>query len=281
MNLPQTETLPQTHAARRARPRPRLAEVVRVERLTPHMVRTVLTGDELVGFTTRGPAEHLKVSFPFPGEENVVLPEWGPDGPQLAEGQQRPVNRTYTPRRWDPVHNQLTVDFLLHGEGPGSTWAEQAQPGQVVAVSRQAGGAYNLDREAPWYFLGGDEAALPAIATILETLPPTSFAHVFVEVADAGEELKLESAAPFEVTWLHHGGLAGAVGRKLEQAVRDFPQPRGDGHVWIGCEAGVMRDIKRHLLNDRTMDRARVQTQGYWKYGATNHPDNDRGQDVE
>jgi hypothetical protein len=28
------------------------------------------------------------------------------------------------------------------------------------------------------------------------------------------------------------------------------------------------------------MDRAHAYTQGYWKYGAVNHPDNDRGQDV-
>jgi NADPH-dependent ferric siderophore reductase len=42
-----------------------------------------------------------------------------------------------------------------------------------------------------------------------------------------------------------------------------------------------MRDIRRHLLNERGMDRARAHTQGYWKYGAVNHPDNDRGQDVE
>jgi NADPH-dependent ferric siderophore reductase len=41
-----------------------------------------------------------------------------------------------------------------------------------------------------------------------------------------------------------------------------------------------MRDIRRHLLNERGMDRAQVHTQGYWKYGAVNHPDNDRGHDV-
>jgi hypothetical protein len=29
------------------------------------------------------------------------------------------------------------------------------------------------------------------------------------------------------------------------------------------------------------MERAHAHTQGYWKYGAMNHPDNDRGLDVE
>ena len=273
--------LPQPQKTRRVRPRPRLVEVVRVERLTPHMARVVLGGEELEGFATRGPAEHLKVNFPPPGESNLVLPEWGPEGPILLAGQQRPLNRTYTPRRWDPQTGELTVDFLLHGEGPGSTWAEQARPGQVVAVSRQPGGAYKVDGAADWYLIGGDEAALPAVATLLEALPASCFAHVFVEVADAAEELELEASARFEVTWLHHGGVAGRVGRRLEQAVREFSLPEGGGRVWIGCEAGVVRDIRHRLLNERAMDRAHAHTQGYWKYGAVNHPDNDRGQDVE
>ena len=109
--------LPQTQKPRRVRAKPRLAEVVRIERLTPRMVRVVLGGKELEGFTTKGPAEHLKVNFPPPGEPKLVLPEWGPDGPILREGQQRPLNRTYTPRRWDVEARELTVDFLLARRG--------------------------------------------------------------------------------------------------------------------------------------------------------------------
>jgi NADPH-dependent ferric siderophore reductase len=271
----------QPQKVRRVRQRPRLAQVARVKRLSPHMVRVVLTGAELEGFTSRGPAEHLKVNFPPPGQSTLVLPEWGPDGPILREGQQRPSNRTYTPRQWDPEARELTLDFLLHGEGPGSTWAQQAQPGQMVAVSQQPGGAYKLDAAADWYLIGGDEAALPAVGTLLEALPASCFAHVFVEVADAEEELALNAAARIQVTWLHHDRVPGRVGRKLEQAVREFHFPEGSGRVWIGCEAAVMRDIRRHLLNERGMDRANAHTQGYWKYGAMNHPDNDRGQDME
>jgi NADPH-dependent ferric siderophore reductase len=220
MSLPQSQ-----QKVRRVRQKPRLAEVVRVERLSPHMVRVVFAGEELVGFTTRGPAEHLKVNFPPPGESALVLPEWGPEGPILLAGQQRPLNRTYTPRRWNSEAGELSVDFLLHGEGPGSTWAQRARPGHVVAVSHQPGGVYKVDAEADWYLIGGDEAALPAVGTLLEALPTSCMAYVFVEVADADEELKLESSTRFQVKWLHHGGAAGRVGRKLEQAVREFPFP--------------------------------------------------------
>jgi NADPH-dependent ferric siderophore reductase len=42
-----------------------------------------------------------------------------------------------------------------------------------------------------------------------------------------------------------------------------------------------MRDIRRHLLNERRMDRAHAHTQGYREVRPMNHPDNDRGLDVE
>jgi NADPH-dependent ferric siderophore reductase len=215
------------------------------------MTRVVFVGEELEGFATRGPAEHMKLNFPPAGESKLVLPEWGPDGPILQAGQQRPLNRTYTPRRWDQKTGELSVDFLLHGDGPGSTWAEQAKPGQVVAVSHQPGGAYKVHAEANWYLIGGDESALPAIGTLLEALPASCFAHVFVEVADAGEELKLESPARFHVTWLHHGGAVGTVGQRLERAVREFagyspPLTKRTGHGPGLRPHAWLLEVRRH-----------------------------------
>jgi hypothetical protein len=64
---------------------------------------------------------------------------------------------------------------------------QQAERGQVVAVSHQPGGTYNAS--ADWYLIGGDESALPAIGTILEALPAACSAHVFVEAANKTEEL--------------------------------------------------------------------------------------------
>jgi NADPH-dependent ferric siderophore reductase len=273
------QTQIQGQAMRRGRPKPRLAEVVSVEQLTPHMVRVLLTGEELAGFESKGPAEHLKVFLPAPGDDHIRLPEWGPEGPVLAGGQSRPLNRTYTPRRWDAERRELAVDFLLHGEGPGSTWAQQARAGQVVALSGQLGGAYRMDPEASSYLIAGDEAALPGVATILEALPAGASARVFVEVADASEELAMDSPAKIDITWLHHGSVAGQVGRGLERAIANA-SIGADTRVWVGCEAAVMRDIRRALI-ERGTDKTHMLTQGYWKYGATNHPDNDRGQDVE
>jgi NADPH-dependent ferric siderophore reductase len=255
-----------------------MVTVKSVERVTPACVRVVFTGPELEGFASKGPAEHLKVLFAQPGQSQPVIPEWGPEGPILNEGQSFPPSRTYTPRFWKPEALELTVDFMLHGEGLASDWARSAKAGDVMAVSGQPGGAWNVDADADWYLLAADASALPGLATIVEALPAGKPATVFVEVPDADEHQVLESAARLDVTWLHHGDAA--PGGLLESAIRDLSLPAGDGRVWIGCEASVMRSARRHLLDEKGMDREHIHTHGYWKAGVTNHPDHDVGQDV-
>src|SRR5689334_11439151 len=99
--------------------RPRYpATVKRVETITPRMVRVTFTSPELANFGWNGPAAHIKLIFAQPAPESP-----GAEPP-------RPTMRTYTPRRFDRATRELDVDFILHGEGPASTWAEQAAVGQ-------------------------------------------------------------------------------------------------------------------------------------------------------
>ena len=266
--------------ARRARPRPqyRAVQIRRVQRITPNMCRITVCGEELAGFSTEGVAGHLRVLLPAPGQETPALPTWGAEGPVYPEGVPRPTSRAYTPRRWDPQSGELDIDFVLHGDnGPASAWASRAQPGDRLAVVAPRR-AYHPDPQADWHLLAGDEAALPGIATILDVLPAASRALVFVEVPDAAEEQTLQSPAQVELHWLHRGGCA--PGEKLESAVRAAKLPEGNGRAWVACEAGVMRNLRRHLLNERGMSRPAISTQGYWKVGAANHPDHDTGEDI-
>jgi len=56
----------------------------------------------------------------------------------------RPTTRTYTPRRFDGAARELDVDFILHGEGPASAWAEQATLGQTLTIAGP-GRSYAID----------------------------------------------------------------------------------------------------------------------------------------
>src|SRR5437660_2558815 len=89
------------HKPDRPRPRFRTLEVRRAERLTPHMVRITLAGEELAGFESPAPTQHLKLVLPEPGQDRPVMPD--PSIPRGASvpGQPRPLMRTYTVRRYD------------------------------------------------------------------------------------------------------------------------------------------------------------------------------------
>ena len=79
------------------------------QQLTPNMIRIVLEGDDLKGFTSQSPDDHVKVFLPQVSGE--------------------PAKRDYTPRRFDAQNNELTLDFAVHDAGPATAWAMLAQPG--------------------------------------------------------------------------------------------------------------------------------------------------------
>jgi NADPH-dependent ferric siderophore reductase len=238
---------------------PRLLQVRRSERVTPRMIRVTLGGDELAGFGGDGPDRRIKMFFPVPGQDRPAVPRAMSGGPVWPAGEARPAIRTYTVRRFDPAAAELDVDFVLHeGHGPAAAWARDAQPGSWVGVS-EPGGRYVPDPEAAFHVVIGDETALPAVATVLDALPHGVPALAFLEVADAAEEQEL----PARVTWVHRG--AAAPGVPLADAVRAAEFPAGRGQAWLSGESGCVKDLRKHLLDDRGLDRRAVYATGYWR----------------
>jgi NADPH-dependent ferric siderophore reductase len=260
----------------RRRPRFRLAEVQAVTRRAPRLVLVTLAGDDLDGFETPAPAQHMKVLIPPPGTRAPAVPTRGPDGLEWPEDQPRPAVRTYTPRRWDPEARTLEIEFVLHGAGPASAWAEQAQVGDGLAVAGP-GGRVSLDFEADRYVLAGDETAIPAIGTLLEGLPPTATIDAYIEIGDKDDEVDLPAPAGSTVTWLPRR-VPDAWGSELEAAVATADIPAGT-QVWVACEAVAVRRIRRHLLAERGLPVTAVVTRGYWRQGEVDHPDHDYGDD--
>jgi NADPH-dependent ferric siderophore reductase len=250
--------------------KPRFAATVqRVQRLTPRMLRVVFGGPALAAFNWNGPAAHIK----------LIL------GATAGESAARPLSRTYTPRHFDAQRLELTVDFVLHGDGPAAAWAAQAEVGQPMVIAGP-GRCYALDRSARWLLLAGDESAIPALATILEVVPESVRTQVLLEVNAAADEFAItQPRANVDLHWLHraqpveHGGTARA-GIELAAAVTAFAPPPGSGGIYVACEADAMRRIRRHLLMERSLPREWVTTRGYWKQGATDYPDRDYGEDV-
>jgi NADPH-dependent ferric siderophore reductase len=237
------------------------------------MRRIVLGGGDLDRFVWPGPASHLKLMLPLPGQDAPALPTPGPDG-LVTFDRSGMTMRTYTPRAWDDERRELTIDVFLHGEGPASTWARQVEAGGQVAVSSPRA-TWQPDPGAGWVVLAGDETAAPAIGTLVESsadlgVRPT----VVIESAGDDHDLGLpEGTNPHFVT-----ADPDAPGRALLEALTHTVPP-GDGQVWVAGEARGVRAIRAWLQGERGLPGTATVTRGYWKAGAVDHPDHDFGQD--
>ena len=78
-------------------------------------------------------------------------------------------------------------------------------------------------------------------------------------MADADEEQEL----PARVTWVHRG--VATPGVPLTEAVRAAEFPAGRGQAWLSGESGCVKDLRKHLLDDRGLDRRAVYATGYWR----------------
>jgi NADPH-dependent ferric siderophore reductase len=243
----------------------RIGVVTRVEELTPHMVRVVVGGEGVATLPAPEFTDHyIKVLFPPAG---VRYPEPF-DQAAIRETRPRdewPVVRTYTIRRRLPETGEMWVDFVVHGdEGIAGPWAANARPGEPFRFMGPTG-AYTPDPAAAWHLLAGDESALPAIAAALEGMPAGVRVRVFLEVGDAAEEQKLETSADADITWLHRGERP--VGELLVPAVRAYPFPAGDPHVFVHGEANLVKALRGYLKVERGLPLDRLSISGYWRRG--------------
>ncbi|OOG45006.1 siderophore-interacting protein [Polaromonas sp. A23] len=258
-------------APKRQRRPPRRVEVRRVEVLSPAMRRITLAGAELEGFMPAGPASYIKLIFPEPGQTEPTRPL--PDGPRAVS------MRTYTPLAIRPEALEVDVDFVLHGEGPASTWAAQATVGQVLFLMGPGPG-YTLDPAVAQHLLIADDSALPAVETILAALPATARAQVLLEVISHAEQRPLHSAAQLDVSWLPRGTDHRAAGEPLIKALRALSPIAAKARVYLACEAAAMRRIRQLLIDELGVSRGQIVGRGYWKLDVVNHPDHDYGDDA-
>ncbi|PVE10440.1 siderophore-interacting protein [Streptomyces scopuliridis] len=275
------------------------AEVLRTERVTPSMARVVLGCPDLARMATAGRDQRVKLFLPRPDEREPVMPDparsdWY-DAWRELDPDVRGIMRTYTVRELRRDPDELVIDFALHGtegngegssagcgggcggtavdaaSGPATRWARAARPGARIAVlapvvEENAGYDFRPPDGADWILLTADESALPAIAGILESLPPGMPTRVWIEVHDPADRQELPTKAASEIVWLtrdHHASPATA------DAIRAAALPGGTPYAWIAGESATVKAVRRHLVGERGFDRRAVTFTGYWRRGAS------------
>lgn len=250
-------------------------QVLRVVDVSPGMRRVTLTGPQLGAFTSdngfaqpplrsEGFDDDIRLILPYPGEDTPVLPVQL-DGTFSLPKDRRPIWRSYTIRRWDPVAAELDIDFVKHGAGMATTWAYRTKPGDTIHITGPA-----AMRQPPagidWLLIAGDETALPAIARWLDEMPSDTRAQVFVEIAEPAHQIDLRAHPNVQVTWLHRNGATAGTTDLLSDAVENVQWWDGSVYAWIAGEASVTKKIRRHLVEKRGVSKEYIEFTGYWRH---------------
>ena len=246
----------------------RLLQVKNISQTSPLMKRITLTGTDLGDFVSASPDDHVKVFFPKPGEEKPLIPKLGPNGPEIGDGENRPIMRDFTPVRFDNQARELELEFFLHEEGDATAWAKQAQVGQYLGVGGPRGSLvvpYAFD----WYLLVGDESALPSFTRRLAELPANAKALVFVEISNADEKREFQSKAAVDVHWIIRSREEAGSSELFKQTILKTTFPHGDYFTWIATELQCSKDLKELLETVRGANPDWVKGTGYWKKDPT------------
>ena len=215
------------------------AQVLSRTQLSAHLVRLVLGGPGLAGFTSTGIPDEW-VGLVVPGQFQ---------------------SRYYTVRSWDGA--ELVLDVVVHDVGLVTEWAALDCTGDTVTIT-EAKGSFALPPEAGWLLLVGDLTALPAIARITETVDLTTW--VLLEAADRPPDYL--PTGP-DVTWLTPPGDGQS---RLADVVDDLDWPAGDGYFWMAGESAQMRAIRKHLMRERRLPSTAYDVMGYWRGVAQRQP---------
>ncbi|MYW47119.1 siderophore-interacting protein [Streptomyces sp. SID161] len=257
-------------------------QVTGITRVTPRMARVTFEADHLDDSVGRSPDQQLKLCFPRPGQQEPVLPEQSDDATGWYQAflaipeDERPWMRSFTLRRRVPGTRSVEIDFVLHGDtGPATSWAGSARPGDRIgmvgpsAVYARRVTLTDSIAGADWLLLAGDETALPAIGTLLEALPEGTRAVAYLEVADSAERQTFETAGDVDLHWLYRDGSPAGRSEVLTDAVRAAEFPPGRPFAWLAGESGTVRELRRHLVGERGLDKRSIDFSGYWRLKLT------------
>ena len=178
------------------------------------------------------------------------------------------VRRRYTIRRFDRNRAALTIDVVLHGDGPGMRWAQAARSGvSIDAIGPR--GKITLVNDADWHLFAGDATAVPGAFAMMETLPEDVPAHAFLLVDGPEERQPFTGEASHRtIAWRYETSQM-TESSGLVAAVTAVDLPEGQGHAYVAGEVALVSALKAALL-DRGWSPDRISAKAYWNRGRAN-----------
>jgi NADPH-dependent ferric siderophore reductase len=247
------------------RTQPRLLEVIRTGKVSPNLQRITLGGTALHGFPGHRKGAHIKIFLPRAHQTQPQLPQLTQHGILWPEANERPITRTYSVRDYRVEHNELDVDFVLHGEhSPASNWAMNAKVGDFLGVAGP-GGPDPLLTPADWHILAGDMTALPAISALLEELPASAKGFVFIETDHVEDQHVLINHTQMVVCWV----VRDMHSEMLLEEIKRVAPTLGTTSIsaFIAGENSAVVGIRDYLREVYGLKKSHLYAVPYWRRG--------------
>ncbi|MBB1200869.1 siderophore-interacting protein [Enterobacteriaceae bacterium 89] len=280
--------------------------LVRKTEISPSMLSLVFSGPEVAQMKRDAADQRIKMLFPSEdGTPSALLAEgeWYKTAQEMPK-EKRPVIRTYTLRHVDPLNQEVTVEFVSHGqEGPASAWAINAVAGETLqivapnAAHKESSGGYEWTPPAGLVnaLIVADETALPAARGILEQLatqanPPQ--VQAFFEVPEEADCVDLSEFHFADIIWLPRKTNGAKHGESLLQAIKAQVKVP-ENHVsevtteeseetllwekatthntefygWVAAESTAVKKLRQYLVGERGVASDAINFMAYWAKG--------------
>jgi NADPH-dependent ferric siderophore reductase len=216
--------------------------------LAPNYLSIRFRCDDLEGFASAAWDDHVKVILA--GEEQAGA---------------KPVMRDYTPQSVDAAKGEMVIEFALHDDaGPATQWARTCSLGDSVEIAGPRGSVV-ISPDFDWYWMIGDESAIPAISRHMAECPASRI-QAFIAIADRQEEFPLPASGSHQINWAHRLDRAGSDAQALLELIDGVQLPDGDGFVWIAAEATVAKKLREKIL-ELGHPLNHLKARGYWVAG--------------
>lgn len=245
-----------------------LFKVTNKEYITPHYIRVRLKAEEAIDFDKCTLGANNKIFIPPAGTKEVQFPVFDNERGEwvMPEENLKPIVRTYTHRAFDPSTNEVTIDFVNHGDnGPASAWARNAQEADKLGIAMKIKETKHYPL-VDWYFLIGDATAIPVICCILESLPAEAKGHCIIEVpseADIHPEAKHDG---FHFEWIINAHPE--QGSTIADRAKAVVLPEGlTRFAYIACEYSSVRLLRSYFKEELGWSNQNYYAFSYWKAG--------------
>lgn len=248
------------------------AQVVRADRISPHVVRVTVGGESLHEWRWLGFDQWFRLAIPASGETRFdrLSERFDMRGylrylslPKAT----RPVIRNYTVRDCRVEIGELDIDVVVHGTtGVAGPWAASLPVGAPVALIDQGCGYRPVEADRT-VVLAGDESAMPAVLGILRDLPAASQGTAIIEIPHEEDRQPVVAPPGMQVHWIVREPTA-RVGAEALAAVQALDLDGAPVSAFLAGEQHLATGARRHLVSRHGVPKTSVHFCGYWRQGS-------------